>query len=74
MKMTGDTDSLVEADTVKEIIAELCVDAPSNDVRKVLQLYEYGKTAKQLEKTFQQCNKTLLEATLRYLQVYTKST
>ena len=41
-----------QTEEIKEIIAGLCVDAPSNEVRKVLRLYKSEHTYKKQTTTF----------------------
>ena len=64
-----DTNELPKDEIVDDVIAELCAGAPSHEIRKCLRLYEYGKTVRQLEKTFVQCSKQTIEDTLAYLEV-----
>ena len=39
-----------KADELANLIAELCVSAPSETVKSYLRVYEYGKSIKQIEK------------------------
>ena len=50
-----------------KILASLCVDAPSNEVRDCIRIYKREKTYKQLKAAFNTCRKPVIIATLQYL-------
>ena len=56
-------------ESAQNLIAELCISAPSDEVKQCLRTYEYGKTLAQLEKDFNKFRKNVLESTLTYLKV-----
>ena len=49
------------------ILASLCVDAPTNDIRNCIRLYKREKTYKQLKAAFNTCRKPVITSTLQYL-------
>ena len=61
--------SPVTADVVEAVITDLCVDAPSSDIKDCLKAYEYGKGLKQLTAVFNQFSQECLVKTLCYLNV-----
>ena len=69
-KMTNDDEQQqLKIESVQNLIAELCVSAPSEDIKQCLRTYKYGKTLSQLEKDFNKFRKNILESTLSYLKV-----
>ena len=62
-----DQSSPVTADAVQAVIADLCVDAPSSDIKDCLKTYQYGKGLKQLTSLFNNFSQECLAKTLGYL-------
>ena len=62
--------TLSSADETEDLIAELCLSAPSEDIKFCLRNYQYGKTINQLKKEFNyKTNKTILIETAKYLNI-----
>ena len=56
-----------KAEEIQKIIAELCMNAPSEDVKSCLRTYQYGKDLDRLKRDLNVFRKPILEDTLRYL-------
>lgn len=54
---------------IDELIAQLCLDAPSDPIKFCLRLYQHGKYLAQLEKDFEREKKPTLVATAEYLKI-----
>ena len=54
---------------IDDLIAQLCMDAPSDPVKFCLRLYQHGKSLAQLEKDFEREKKPALVATAEYLKI-----
>ena len=54
---------------VEDLIAQLCLDAPSDPIKFCLRLYQHGKSLSQLEKDFEREKKPALLATAEYLKI-----
>ena len=61
--------SPVTEDAVNTLIAELVVNAPSEEVKKCIKAYEYGKSVKQLSAIFTNFKQEELVSALTYLNV-----
>ena len=54
---------------IDDLIAQLCMDAPSDPIKFCLRLYQHGKSLAQLEKDFEREKKPTLVATAEYLKI-----
>ena len=54
---------------INELIAELCLSAPSEPVKFCLRLYQYGKSLSHLEKDFRKHKRDVLRDTADYLNI-----
>lgn len=54
--------------SAEDIMAGLCANAPTTDVRDCLRLYNLGNTSNQHKTAFNKCQKSLLVTTLDYLK------
>ena len=61
------TDSWIQ--TQEDILADLCANAPTAEVRDCMRLYNPKNTNKQHKAEFNKCNKPVLVSTLEYLKV-----
>ena len=60
-----------KADELANLIAELCVSAPSETVKSCLRVYEYRKSIKQIEKELNVKQETLLIKLQSFLKFQT---
>ena len=69
--MSNEQDQAIQQkeDQVENLIAKLCVSAPTPQIKECLRLYEYGKSSIQIEKEFKTCNKQTLVGTMNYLKI-----
>ena len=58
-----------KADELANLIAELCVSAPSETVKSCLRVYEYGKSIKQIEKELERETRDSLDQTAKFLEI-----
>ena len=58
-----------KADELADLIAELCVSAPSETVKSCLRVYEYGKSIKQIEKELERETRDSLDQTAKFLEI-----
>ena len=54
---------------IAELIAELCLSAPSEPIKFCLRLYQYGKSLPHLEKDFRKQKRDVLRDTAEYLNI-----
>ena len=52
---------------IDDVLAELCINAPSTQVKQCLQTYEYGKSLKQLKSAFMTYKLNTLTATYKHI-------
>ena len=62
-------DALQKASEINDLIAELCVDAPSENVRSCLRSYQVGRSVPQIERDILKNKKAILCATGEFLQI-----
>ena len=53
-------DALQKASEINDLIAELCVDAPSENVRSGLRMYQVGRSVAQIEREILKNKKDLI--------------
>ena len=58
-----------KADETEDLIAELCVHAPSENIKSCLRQYQYGKTILSLQKDFSKFLREDLDATAKFLRI-----
>ena len=54
---------------VNSVIGELCLLAPTDDIKRCIKTYQYGKDLDRLRKDFNGFTKPILEDTLSFLQI-----
>ena len=64
-----DANALMKAAEIEDLIAQLCVDAPSDAVKFCLRSYQPGKSIKQIEKDIFQSKIGILLETSEYLRI-----
>ena len=67
--VNSDRASATKKQDIDSVIGELCLLAPTEEIKKCLQIYQYGKDLSKLKKEFTLIRKPILEDTLSFLQV-----
>ena len=62
-------DALQKASEINDLIAELCLDAPSENVRSCLRSYQVGRSVAQIERDILKNKKEILCATGEFLRI-----
>ena len=70
MEDTPKTDTISKSMEVDDLIAELCLIAPSESVKNCLRIYDYFKTTAKIESDmYQNCTKAILVETANLLKI-----
>ena len=70
MDDTPKTDTISKSMEVDDLIAELCLVAPSESVKNCLRIYDYFKTTAKIESDmYQNCTKAILVETANLLKI-----
>ena len=65
----NECDKTSKQEDVNSVIGELCLLAPTDDIKRCIKTYQYGKDLDRLRKDFNGFTKSILEDTLSFLQV-----
>ena len=65
----ADNAQIDKAGEIEDLIAELCIAAPSDDIKFCIRSYQYGRNLHQIERDINKSKKCVLKETSKFLRI-----